>query len=127
MEAKFSSRVKNVLNYSREEAIRLGNDYIGVEHFLLGIIRDGEGKAIDILSKYNVDFRVLREKIETAIQSDDNVKEDADINLIKQAEKCLKRTYLEAKIFKNQLIGTEHLLLAILRDQDNIATQSIEQ
>ena len=127
MEAKFSSRVKNVLNYSREEAIRLGNDYIGVEHFLLGIIRDGEGKAIDILSKYNVDFRVLREKIETAIQSDDNVKEDADINLIKQAEKCLKRTYLEAKIFKNQLIGTEHLLLAILRDQDNIATQSVEQ
>ncbi|MCK5857148.1 MAG: ATP-dependent Clp protease ATP-binding subunit [Bacteroidales bacterium] len=127
MEAKFSPRVKSVLNYSREEAIRLGNDYIGVEHFLLGIIRDGEGKAVDILSKYSIDFKLVREKIESAIKSDDEMQEDADINLIKQAEKCLKRTYLEAKIFKNQLIGTEHLLLAILRDQDNIATQSIEQ
>jgi len=127
MEAKFSPRVKNVLNYSREEAIRLGNDYIGVEHFLLGIMRDGEGKAIDILSKYSVDFRLVRSRIEKAIQTDSEVREDSDINLIKQAEKCLKRTYLEAKIFKNQLIGTEHLLLAILRDQDNIATQTIEQ
>jgi len=127
MEAKFSPRVKNVLNYSREEAIRLGNDYIGVEHFLLGIIRDGEGKAVDILSKYAVDFRLVRSKIEKAIETKTEVREDADINLIKQAEKCLKRTYLEAKIFKNQLIGTEHLLLAILRDQDNIATQTIEQ
>ncbi len=127
MEAKFSQRVKNVLNYSREEAIRLGNDYIGVEHFLLGILRDGEGKAIDILSKYAVDFTSVRMSVERAIQGEGEVKEDADINLIKQAEKCLKRTYLEAKIFKNQMIGTEHLLLAILRDQDNIATQTIEQ
>ena len=127
MEAKFSPRVKNVLNYSREEAIRLGNDYIGVEHFLLGIIRDGEGKAIDILSKYAVDFKAVRSTIESAVRGDIEMKEDADINLIKQAEKCLKRTYLEAKIFKNQMIGTEHLLLAILRDQDNIATQTIEQ
>jgi ATP-dependent Clp protease ATP-binding subunit ClpC len=127
MEAKFSQRVKNVLNYSREEAIRLGNDYIGVEHFLLGILRDGEGKAIDILSKYAVDFTSVRMSVERAIQGDGEIAEDADINLIKQAEKCLKRTYLEAKIFKNQMIGTEHLLLAILRDQDNIATQTIEQ
>ena len=115
MEAKFSQRVKNVLNYSREEAIRLGNDYIGVEHFLLGILRDGEGKAIDILSKYAVDFTSVRMSVERAIQGEGEIKEDADISLIKQAEKCLKRTYLEAKIFKNQMIGTEHLLLAILR------------
>ena len=127
MEAKFSQRAKKVLNYSREEAVRLGNDYIGVEHFLLGILRDGEGKAIDILSRYGVDFTSLRMEIERAIQSDKNVDEDSDISLIKQAEKCLKRTYLEAKIFKNQLIGTEHILLAILRDEDNIATQSIER
>jgi ATP-dependent Clp protease ATP-binding subunit ClpC len=127
MEAKFSPRVKNVLNFSREEAIRLGNDYIGVEHFLLGIIRDGEGKAIDILSKYAVDFKSVRSTIENAVRSNIEMKDDADINLIKQAEKCLKRTYLEAKIFKNQMIGTEHLLLAILRDQDNIATQTMEQ
>ncbi len=127
MEAKFSQRAKKVLNYSREEAVRLGNDYIGVEHFLLGILRDGEGKAIDILSRYGVDFTSLRMEIERAIQSDKEVDEDSDINLIKQAEKCLKRTYLEAKIFKNQLIGTEHILLAILRDEDNIATQTIER
>ncbi|RLD66632.1 MAG: ATP-dependent Clp protease ATP-binding subunit [Bacteroidetes bacterium] len=127
MEAKFSQRVKNVLNYSREEAIRLGNDYIGVEHFILGILRDGEGKAIDILTRYAVDFTSVRMSIERAIQGEGELKEDADISLIKQAEKCLKRTYLEAKIFKNQMIGTEHLLLAILRDQDNVATQNIEQ
>lgn len=127
MEAKFSPRMKDVLNYSREEAIRLGNDYVGIEHFLLGIIRDGEGRAIDILLKYGVDLKNVRTTIEKAISTDEEKQEDMDIDLIKQAEKCLKRTYLEVKIFKNKIIGTEHLLLAILRDRDNIATQTIEQ
>jgi ATP-dependent Clp protease ATP-binding subunit ClpC len=127
MEAKFSQRVRNVLNYSREEAIRLGNEYIGIEHLLLGIIRDGEGRAIEILNSFSIDLKNLRMMIERSIQSDSIIEEDKEIPLVRQAEKCLKRTYLEAKIFKSDLINIEHLLLAILKDEDNVATRVIEK
>jgi len=126
MEAKFSQRVKDVLNYSREEAIRLGNEYIGVEHLLLGILRDGDGRAIAILNNFTINLRDLRVMIEKAIQSESNIEDDKEIPLVRQAEKCLKRTYLEAKIFKSDLIKIEHLFLAILRDEDNVATRVIE-
>ncbi len=126
MEAKFSQRVKDVLNYSREEAIRLGNEYIGVEHLLLGILRDGDGRAIAILNNFTINTKELRIVIEKAIQSETNIEDDKEIPLVKQAEKCLKRTYLEAKIFKSDLIKIEHLFLAILRDEDNIATRVLE-
>ncbi len=125
MEAKFSQRVKDVIAYSREEAMRLGNDYIGIEHLMLGIIRDGEGVAIQILSMMDVDLVDLKKNIERAITKENKLpkKEVDNIPLVKQAEKALKITYLEAKIFKSELIGTEHLLLAILKDEDNIATK----
>jgi len=126
MEAKFSQRVKDVLNYSREEAIRLGNEYIGVEHLLLGILRDGDGRAIDILNNATINLKELRIVVEKAIQSESTVEDDKEIPLVRQAEKCLKRTYLEAKIFKSELIKIEHLFLAILRDEDNVATRIIE-
>jgi len=126
MEAKFSQRVKDVLNYSREEAIRLGNEYIGVEHLLLGILRDGDGRAIAILNNFTINLRDLRVVIEKAIQSESTIEVDKEIPLVRQAEKCLKRTYLEAKIFKSDLIKIEHLFLAILRDEDNVATRVIE-
>ncbi len=127
MEAKFSKRVREVLNYSREEAIRLGNDYIGIEHLLLGILRDGEGTAVEILKNFSIDIVSLRMTIEKAIQSGNSIDEDKEIPLIRQSEKCLKRTYLEAKIFKSDLIRIEHLLFAILRDEDNIATRILEK
>lgn len=129
MEAKFSNRVKEVISLSREEALRLGHDYIGTEHLLLGMIREGEGVAVSILKKMGVPLDELRNSIERAVKgtANHNVKNLANIPLTRQSEKVLKITYLEAKIFKSQLIGTEHLLLSILRDEDNIATQILHK
>jgi ATP-dependent Clp protease ATP-binding subunit ClpC len=125
MEAKFSQRVKDVLIYSREEAQRLGNDYIGLEHLILGIIREGEGLAIKILRNLGADLKEIRNKIEQAVASHKERPIGAEnIPLIKQAERALKITYLEAKVFNSELIGTEHLLLAILKDENNLATKT---
>jgi len=124
MEAKFSPRVKEVIQFSREEAIRLGHDYIGCEHLLLGIIREGEGKALQTLRLLDIDTIRLKKSIEDTIKSTANRTTNlGNIPLTKQAEKALKITYLEAKIFKTDLIGTEHLLLSILRDEDNTASK----
>ncbi|HEX8547767.1 MAG TPA: ATP-dependent Clp protease ATP-binding subunit, partial [Cytophagaceae bacterium] len=129
MEAKFSNRVKEVISLSREEALRLGHDYIGAEHLLLGMIREGEGIAVSLLKKLGISLEELRQSVEQATRgtASGNVKNLANIPLTRQSEKVLKITYLEAKIFKSELIGTEHLLLSILRDEDNIATQILEK
>ena len=129
MEARFSNRVKEVISLSREEALRLGHDYIGAEHLLLGMIREGEGVAVGLLKKLGVSLDDLKKAIEQATKgtSTENVKNLASIPLTRQSEKVLKITYLEAKIFKSELIGTEHLLLSILRDEDNLATQILDK
>lgn len=129
MEAKFSNRVKEVISLSREEALRLGHDYIGTEHLLLGVIREGEGVAISLLKKLGISLDDLRASVEhnTKNTSIGNLKNLKNIPLTRQSEKVLKITYLEAKIFKSKLIGTEHLLLSILRDEDNIATQILDK
>jgi ATP-dependent Clp protease ATP-binding subunit ClpC len=128
MEAKFSPRVKDVIAFSREEALRLGHDYIGTEHLLLGLIREGEGMAIKFLKSLNINLVELRKSVENAVKGNaGSVSNLNNIPLTKQAEKALKITYLEAKIFKSEIIGTEHLLLAILKDEDNIATQILNQ
>nr|PZN50263.1 MAG: Clp protease ClpC [Bacteroidota bacterium] len=129
MEAKFSNRVKEVISLSREEALRLGHDYIGTEHLLLGMVREGEGVAVGVLKKLGVPLDELRAEIEKISKgtATHEVKNLANIPLTKASEKVLKITYLEAKIFKAQLIGTEHLLLSILRDQDNLATQILNK
>lgn len=128
MEAKFSPKVKDVISYSREEAIRLRHDYIGTEHLLLGLIREGDGIAIKILKSLNIDTARIRQAIEDAVKGSSVSRTPiGSVPLTKQAEKVLKITYLEAKIFKSDIIGTEHLLLAILRDEDNIASQILQQ
>ena len=128
MEAKFSPRVKDVISYSREEALRLRHDYIGTEHLLLGLIREGDGVAIKILRNLLVDTGSIRQSIEDAVKGSSVSRAPVgSVPLTKQAEKVLKITYLEAKIFKSDIIGTEHLLLAILRDEDNIASQILQQ
>jgi ATP-dependent Clp protease ATP-binding subunit ClpC len=129
MEAKFSNRVKEVISLSREEALRLGHDYIGTEHLLLGMIREGEGVAVGLMKKLGVPLDELRSEIEKVSKNTGNldVKNLTNIPLTRQSEKVLKITYLEAKIFKAQLIGTEHLLLSILRDKDNLATQILSK
>ncbi len=128
MEAKFSPVVKDVITYSREEALRNGNDYIGIEHFLLGLIREGENMAVQVLTQLGLDLFQMKKTIESTIkgQSPRNVSID-NIPLVKQAERVLKITYLEAKLFNSELIGAEHLLLSILKDQENLATRLINQ
>jgi len=128
MEAKFSPRVKDVIAFSREEALRLGHDYIGTEHLLLGLIREGDGMAIKILKTLGVDTARVRHSVEEAVKGTSTTSLNlGNIPLTKQAEKVLKITYLEAKIFKSEVIGTEHLLLSILRDEDNVASQILLQ
>jgi ATP-dependent Clp protease ATP-binding subunit ClpC len=128
MEAKFSPRVKDVISYSREEALRLGHDYIGAEHLLLGLIREGDGVAIKVLKSLGLETARLRKSVEDAVRGTSGTNVNlGNIPLTKQAEKVLKITYLEAKIFKSEVIGTEHLLLSILRDEDNIASQILSQ
>ena len=129
MEAKFSPRVKDVISYSREEALRLRHDYIGTEHLLLGLIREGDGVAIKILKNIGIDMAAVRQSVEDAVKGSSVSRSPVNNNmpLTKQAEKVLKITYLEAKIFKSDIIGTEHLLLAILRDEENIASQILQQ
>src|SRR6478735_3472683 len=126
MEAKFSPRVKDVITYSREEALRLGHDYIGIEHLMLGMIRDGEGVGIKLLKNLEINIQDLRKQIEQSLPvSMRKVNNLANIPLVKQAEKTLKLTYLEAKVFKAPQIGTEHLLMCILKDNDNVVSKGL--
>ena len=128
MEAQFSPGVKEVIQFSREEAIRLGHSYIGTEHLLLGLIRQGDGKAIRHLKSMGIDMLRLKKTVEDSIRDTTSKSTNiGNIPLTKQAEKALKITYLEAKIFKDDVIRTEHLLLSILRDEDNIASQILNQ
>jgi ATP-dependent Clp protease ATP-binding subunit ClpC len=129
MEPKFSQKVKEIITLAREEALRLGHDYIGTEHLILGMIRDGDGIALNLLRDSGVQLDELRITIEQATKgtATNNIKNLANIPLTRQSEKVLKITHLEAKIFKSQLIGTEHLLLAILRDGDNLGGQILQK
>ena len=122
MDAEFSPRIKDIIAYSREEAIRLGNDYIGPEHLFLGILRDGEGMATEILENLGIDLVVIKKQIEKKMRSNRKIDLDAQVAMSKAAEKALKIIYLEARYFKSQFANSGHLLLAILKDNDNLVT-----
>jgi ATP-dependent Clp protease ATP-binding subunit ClpC len=129
MEAKFSPQVKDVISYSREEALRLGHSYIGPEHLMLGIIREGESLAATLLRRLSIDLVQLRKQIESMIRMaavSSSTQSYPSIPLTTQAERILKLTYLEAKNFKASLVGTEHLLLSIMKDPDNAATKTLD-
>ena len=123
MDDNFSSRVKDVITFSKEEALRLGHDFIGTEHLMLGILRDGEGKAIDILNSLSVDIVYLRKKVEilSPPNSDSSFTTNSkkNLHLTRQAERALKTTFLEAKLFQNSIINTAHLILCILRNEND--------
>jgi ATP-dependent Clp protease ATP-binding subunit ClpC len=129
MEAKFSPKVKEVIGYSREEALRLNHDFIGIEHLMLGLIRDGDGLAIKTLRSLEMDPVMIRKIIEDSIKDKTakGIFNPNSIPLTKQAEKILKITVLEAKVLKSDVIGTEHLLLSILKNKDNIVTALLGQ
>ena len=127
MDGNFSDRLQDVIRLSREEALRLGHDYIGTEHLLLGIIREGQGVAVRILRNLDCDLLKLKKAIEDTVRTSGGTLTIGNIPLTKQAEKVLKITQIESKIYKAEVIGTEHLLLSLLRDEDNIATQILHQ
>jgi ATP-dependent Clp protease ATP-binding subunit ClpC len=127
MDGNFSDRLQDVIRLSREEALRLGHDYIGTEHLLLGIIREGQGVAVRILRNLDCDLMKLKKAIEDTVRTSGGTLTIGNIPLTKQAEKVLKITQIESKIYKADVIGTEHLLLSLLRDEDNIATQILHQ
>jgi len=129
MDNNFSAQVKEIISFSREEALRLGNDFIGTEHLLLGLIREGDNTAVRILKSFNIDLYELRKEVELAVK-DKTGKNIANINslpLTKQAEKVIRVTVLEAKALKSPTVETEHLMLSILKNKENIATQILNQ
>ena len=131
MDDNFSPRVKDVISFSKEEALRLGHDYIGTEHLMLGILREGGGKAISILNAIEVDLENLRKKVEILNPAllDNNGLENTkrNLHLTRQAERALKTTFLEAKLFQSDLIDTIHLLLCILRNENDPTTKLLEK
>lgn len=129
MNDNFSQRVKDVIAYSKEEALRLGHDNIGTEHLVLGILRDGEGKAIQLLQSFNVDLGALRLKIEQMAPAKEILEPHGvkNLQLTKQAERALKTTFLEAKLQQSPSVDTAHLLLCILRNESDPVTQLIHK
>ncbi|OQY95083.1 MAG: Clp protease ClpC [Sphingobacteriales bacterium UTBCD1] len=129
MDNNFSAQVKEIISFSREEALRLGNDFIGTEHLLLGLIREGDNTAVRILKSFNVDLYELRKEIELAVKdkTGKNIPNINSLPLTKQAEKVIRVTVLEAKALKSATVETEHLMLSILKNKENIATQILNQ
>ncbi|HQB77684.1 MAG TPA: ATP-dependent Clp protease ATP-binding subunit [Tenuifilaceae bacterium] len=130
MDSKFSNKIKEVITYSREEAIRLGSTSIGTEHLFLGILRDGESLAVDILNSLGVDLSELKKALEQRLAAEKPaqvVSDKDDITLYKSAERVLKLVYLEARALKNETVNTAHLLLAILKDENSIVTQVLSE
>jgi len=131
MDDNFSPRVKDVIAYSKEEALRLGHDFIGTEHLMLGLLRDGSGKAITILDALDVDLDHLRRKVEILSPSNPSSssvqKDKKNLHLTRQAERALKTTFLEAKLFQSSSINTAHLLLCILRNENDPTTKLLHK
>jgi ATP-dependent Clp protease ATP-binding subunit ClpC len=131
MDDNFSPRVKDVIAFSKEEALRLGHNFIGTEHLMLGILRDGGGKAIAILNAIEVDLEELRRKVEilnpATLENSQKLIDKKNLHLTRQAERALKTTFLEAKLFQSELINTVHLLLCILRNENDPTTKLLAQ
>ena len=129
MDSNFSPKVKEIISYSREEALRLGNDFIGTEHLLLGLIRDGDSTAINVLQSLHVDLVDLRKSIEMVIRDKGSNKtiNANSLPLTSQAVKVIRITVLEAMSLKKQLVESEHLMLSILKNKENPVVQILNE
>jgi len=131
MDDNFSPRVKDVIAYSKEEALRLGHDFIGTEHLMLGLLRDGSGKAVTILNALEIDLNHLRRKVEILSPANPSSgvspNDKKNLHLTRQAERALKTTFLEAKLFQSSSINTAHLLLCILRNENDPTTKLLNK
>ena len=129
MNRKFSPKVKKIISLSRDEAVRLGHDYIGTEHLLLGMLKEQDNMAIKVLSSLQLDLDQLKYRVEESTKANrtDNTNLNVgNIPLNKHAEKVLKVTFLESKLFKNDEINPEHLMLSILKHKDNLASKILD-
>ena len=125
MKNNYSKKVIDVIEYSREEAARLQNSYIGPEHLMLGLLREGNGNAVTILQEMNADLTQIKKEIEHEIRNTYETGEMPlnDITISKSTERVLRMSMLEARIFKSERTRTEHLLLALLKEEFNTAAQ----
>jgi len=129
MKNNFSSQVKEIISLSREEALLLGNDFIGTEHLLLGLLREGNNKAVSALQSFNIDLRALRSEVEMAVKNN-NGKGIANlirIPLTEEAENVIRETVIEAKDLKNLTVESEHLLLSILKNKESKSARILHQ
>ncbi len=130
MDDNFSPRVKDVIGYSKEEALRLGHDFIGTEHLILGILRDGNGTAYTVLQSFAVDMDYLRKKIEDLTPYNENALMNNDkknLHLTRQADRVLRMSFLEAKKLRSSSINTGHILLCILRNDEDPTTKILNK
>lgn len=129
MNNPFSQRISDVIQFSKEEANRLRNNYIGPEHLLLGLIREGGGKAVQILKDLYVDLEMVKKTLENDLRSSAVTPENysEDITFDEKASKILKMSILESRILKSPATDTEHMLLAIMRENQNKASQILEE
>ncbi|WP_435263554.1 ATP-dependent Clp protease ATP-binding subunit [Tenacibaculum sp. nBUS_03] len=129
MDDNFSPQVRDVITFSKEEALRLGHDFIGTEHLLLGLIRKGDGKGIEILTTFDVDLDLVRNKLEKLNPSSPSIgnNQKKSLHLTRQAEKAIKTTFLEAKLYQSNAIDTAHLLLCILRNENDPTTKLLQK
>ena len=129
MDDNFSPKVRDVITFSKEEALRLGHDFIGTEHLLLGLIRKGDGKAIEILETFDIDLGLVRSRLEQLNPSAPSLEgnQKKSLHLTRQAEKALKTTFLEAKLYQSDSIDTAHLLLCILRNENDPSTKLLNK
>jgi ATP-dependent Clp protease ATP-binding subunit ClpC len=128
MNNQFSQRVSDIIVYSKEEANRLKSGHIGPEHLLLGLIRDGEGKAMEVLLKLNIDFTTIKQNLESILKNEkkEMLLPNAEIQLSTESARILKMCILEARLLKNRVADTEHILLAILKDRQSLAASVLE-
>ena len=130
MDDNFSPEVRDVISYSKEEALRLGHEFIGTEHLMLGLLRNQENKALEILGVLQIDIDQLRRKVEILNPTDfssNHGSSNKNLHLTRQAERALKTTFLEAKLFQSTTINTAHLLLCILRNADDPITKLLNK
>ena len=127
MDQKFSQRVQDIMLYSRDEAVKMGNPYVGLEHIFLGIVDDKDSNAVQILRNLELDIEAFRQKLESSIKTNNIIMgSTSNMPLTKQAERALKFTYIVAKDFNSEQVASEHLMLAILHDDNNIVSQRLE-
>ena len=123
MNYNFTDRVRKVLAMAREEAIRLQHDYVGTEHILLGLIREGEGVAAAVLTNLNVDLEQIHERVEESVRKGKATIALGELPYTSRAKKVLEFAMAEARDFNHSYVGTEHLLLGLLREEKGIAAQ----